>query len=56
MGDQMKVRYLGKGSPMTLTNNQIYEVQAVEGKFYQIVDDTGKEYLYLIDDSGLVEE
>lgn len=42
----MKVRFLGKGSPMTLTFGGIYKVIAVEDDCYRIIDDTGEDYLY----------
>lgn len=42
----MKVRFLGEGSPMTLTHGKIYEVVAIEQDCYRIVDDTDEDYLY----------
>ena len=42
----MRVRFLGKGSPTTLATGNVYEVVAVEGDFYRIVDDTDEDYLY----------
>lgn len=54
----MKVKFLGKGSPMTLTHGKIYEVMALEGengRFYRIVDDTDEDYLYHKDDFEIVE-
>jgi len=42
----LKVRYLGEGSPMTLTHGEVYEVISVEKGWYRIVDDTDEDYLY----------
>lgn len=42
----MKVRFLGESSPMTLTKGNVYEVIAVEGDFYRVIDDTDEDYLY----------
>lgn len=42
----LKVKFLGESGPMTLTHGRIYEVKAVEGDWYRIVDDTGEDYLY----------
>ena len=42
----LKVRFLGEGSPMTLTHGKVYEVIAIEEDWYRIIDDTDEDYLY----------
>ncbi len=42
----MKVKYMGETSPLELTHNKIYEVISIEKGWYRIVDDTGEDYLY----------
>ena len=44
----LKVRFLGEGSPMTLTHGNLYEVIAIEDDCYRIIDDTNEDYLYPI--------
>jgi lipocalin len=53
---RLKVRFLGKGSAMTLTHGKVYEVVAIEDDRYRIVDDTDEDYLYLIKLFETVEE
>lgn len=52
----MKVRYLGKTEFLVLTNNKIYNVQAVEKGGFRIVDDSGEDYLYPPQYFEIVEE
>ena len=52
----LKVKYLGKTTPMTLTNSKIYDVVAIEGDWYRIVDETDEDYLYPIDSFEIVEQ
>lgn len=42
----MRVKFVGKGSPMTLIHGKIYEVMAVENDCYRIIDETNEDYLY----------
>jgi len=42
----LKVRYLGKSSPMTLTQGKTYNVISIEYDCYRIIDDTDEDYLY----------
>lgn len=51
----MKVKYIGKTS-VSLTNNKIYEVQAIESGMYRIVDDTDEDYLFEPSKFEIVEE
>jgi hypothetical protein len=59
----MKVRFIGEGSPLTLTKNKIYEVIAEEvwneetnWIMYRIIDETGEDYLYHKSNFEIVEE
>ena len=51
----MKVRYIGKTN-VSLTNNKIYEVQAIESGMYRMVDDTDEDYLFEPSKFEIVEE
>ena len=51
----MKVKYIGKTN-VSLTNNKIYEVQAIESGMYRIVDDTDDDYLFESSKFEIVEE
>jgi len=50
----LKVRFLGKGSPMTLTHGEVYEVMTIEDDCYRIIDDTDEDYLYPIEKFEIV--
>jgi hypothetical protein len=52
----MKVRFIGEGSPMTLTTGKIYEVINVEHNCYRIIDETDEDYLYHKDSFEIIEE
>jgi len=43
---RMKVRFIGRGSPRTLTHGKVYETLSIENGWYRIVDDSGEDYLY----------
>ncbi len=49
----MKVKYLGESDKSTLIKNKIYDVISTEGngvfKSYRIIDETGEDYLYSIE-------
>ena len=47
----MEVRYIGERSFMT---GKIYVVLAIEGQWYRIVDESGKDYPYSIDSFEIV--
>lgn len=51
----MKVKYIGKTN-VSLTNNKVYEVQAIESGMYRIVDDTDDDYLFYSSNFEVVEE
>lgn len=50
----MKVKYKGK-TDVSLTNEKIYEVLAVEEGWFRIVDDTDDDYLYSPDEFEVIE-
>jgi hypothetical protein len=52
----LTVRFIGEGSPMTLTHGAIYEVMAVEDDSYRIIDDTNEDYLYPISKFEIIQE
>lgn len=51
----MKVKYMGEDS-VSLTNNKIYDVVAIEEDWYRIVDNTEEDYLFNPDEFEVVEE
>lgn len=51
----MKVKYIGKTN-VSLTNNKVYEVQAIESGMYRIVDDTEEDYLFESSEFEIVKE
>ena len=42
----MKIKYIEKTIPLSLTQDNIYEVLNIEKDWYRIVDDSGEDYLY----------
>lgn len=42
----MKVKFIGKTSPLMLTNGKVYDVIRIEKEWYRIIDDSGEDYLY----------
>jgi hypothetical protein len=52
----LTVRFIGEGSPMTLTHGAVYEVVAIEDDSYRIFDDTDEDYLYPISNFEIVSE
>lgn len=50
----MKVRYINE-SDISLTKGKIYDVIAIEGGLYRIVDDTGEDYLFYPEEFEVVE-
>ena len=52
----MKVEFLGQTSFLELTHSKTYEVLAIEGEWYRVVDDSGEDYLYPPEDFEIVEE
>ena len=42
----MKVLYIGKTTPLELTNGRVYEVLSIEKGWDRIMDDSGEDYLY----------
>lgn len=52
----MKVKYIGKTTPLELTNGKEYKVISIEKGWYRIVDDTDEDYLYPPDAFTITEE
>ncbi len=45
-----KIKYVGKSfGAVSLTNGKVYDCVAVEYPFFRVIDDSGEDYLYLID-------
>lgn len=42
----MKVRFLGQSDPLSLLNGKIYNVEGIQCGWYQIIDETGEDYMY----------
>ncbi len=42
----MKVKYIGKSSPLGLLNGKIYDVISIEKDWYRIVDESEEDYLF----------
>jgi hypothetical protein len=42
----MIIKYIGKTSPLELTNGEVYTVISIEHGWYRIIDDTGEDYLF----------
>lgn len=51
----MKVKYI-RPSNVSLTQNKIYDVVAVESGDYRIVDETGEDYIFSSEDFETVEQ
>lgn len=48
----MKVKYVGNSDPIYFVNGKVYEVLGMEEEgLYRIIDETGEDYLYCIDDN-----
>jgi hypothetical protein len=46
----MKIRYAGTSfGADSLTNGREYECLGIEGEFYRVIDDSGEDYLYPIE-------
>ena len=52
----MKVKYIGRSSPLALIHDKIYDVLSVEKAWYRVVDETEEDYLYPPEDFEIVEE
>jgi hypothetical protein len=42
----IKVKFIGKGSRLSLLNDKIYDARPSDKGWYGIVDETGEEYAY----------
>ena len=53
----MKVRYIGESDPLYFINGKVYEVIGKDHDMFRIVDETGEDYLYDLDENfEIVEE
>jgi len=54
----MKARWIGDSDPLELINGKIYDVLSEEwnGQFFNVIDETGEEFLYPAEDFEIVDE
>ena len=52
----MKIEYIKKTIPLSVTKGKIYEVLSIEKGWYRIVDDSGEDYLYPPDGFRVLED
>ena len=53
----MKVKYIGeKSSPLELITGKVYECLGIEDDSYRVIDETGEDYLFPIEEFNIVEE
>ena len=54
----MKVRYIGESDPLELLNGKVYDVIEVDedAGWYQVVDETGDDYLFPPESFEVVED
>lgn len=55
MAIRLKVRYLGKGSKLSLLNGKVYEARLLSKGWFGIIDETREEYAYPPDNFEIVE-
>ena len=54
-GDLMKVKYIGAdSSPLELIHGNIYECLGKEHSRFRVIDETGEDYLYPIEEFEIV--
>ena len=52
----MKIKYIGNNSsPLSLINGKIYDCLGREYDRYRVIDETGEDYLYPVDDFEIVD-
>lgn len=51
----MKVKYIGDYYQVAFVKEKTYEVIAVEGGLYRIVDESGEDYLFYPEDFKIIE-
>lgn len=52
----MKVKYIGKdSSPLELITGNVYECIGQEYERYRVIDETGEDYLYPVEEFEIVE-
>lgn len=53
----MKVKYVGEiSNPLELINGRVYECLGREYSRYRVIDETGEDYLYPVDEFEIVEQ
>ena len=52
----MKVKFVGESDPLYFINGKEYEVIGEEDGMHRIIDETGEDYLYTLDDFEIIEE
>ena len=53
----MKLKYIGINSnPLELINGNIYQSLGKEGERYRVIDETGEDYLYPVDEFEVIED
>lgn len=53
----MKVKYIGKeSSKLSLIRDTIYTCLGKDGSLYRVIDETGEDYLYPVDEFIVVEK
>lgn len=51
----MKLKYIGENSsPLELINGNIYQSLGKEGERYRVIDETGEDYLYPVDEFEVI--
>lgn len=50
-----KVRFIGESEPGYFIHGRIYEVLGKEEDLYRIIDETGEDYLYPLDEFEFIE-
>jgi len=48
---KMKVKFLGESDPLYFINGKVYNVIGEEKGMHRIIDETGEDYLYILDEN-----
>jgi hypothetical protein len=51
----MIVKYLGESNSLTFINGKLYTVIGKENELYRIIDETGEDYLYSLNNFVMLE-
>ncbi|TCL32190.1 hypothetical protein EV210_12310 [Anaerospora hongkongensis] len=52
----MKVKYIGESDSMRFVYGKVYTVLGKEGPFWRVIDETGEDYLYTLQNFQIVDE